>query len=758
MTFPVVPTSGASRIVSSANTSPSGTHTFPNLNTLYKLPGDLLIALVISYDGNSTNAEFSSWGGGFTEFVDQATTTTMGIGAAYKWSNGTETGTFTVTSADTSTNDSVCILISIYGAHASTVPEGGTIANATNAAANPGSLNPASWDAEDTLWIAVEGSGEDSTTGAFTAPSAAPANYGDLFSTALTADVVGGVYGSLAFRQVNAASEDVGTFTVDTSNARHSALLIAVRPLIASTPSVGDVPPAPLVQHAVEVIAGPYGHAGWLPVTEIVVPGPDTPTKSLVVQAQPPFAQQPAHVFVERPFAEALAVPGTPVSALVVRSVEPPRQPPYIFAAEPLAPAPIPIETTTVATQQLPPSQPFVLVSRTLSEPPSSEINPPRPTIVAAQQPARALPFAGVNQPRADAVVVAGDAPPRPVFAPAIQPFPATWKLAGAIEARGVQVAPSTVTPPRPTVVPALEIPQPAPFVSVVQTEVDPTPAPQVPPEPIIVAAQWPARPQPFVSVVQPRVFAAAPVVGETPQRSIVIGTPPPPPATWRLADAIEARGAQTPPPPTLDALLQWPRPTVVPTLQPPPVTDFAGVAWATVNETVYRRSIVVPAIQPPTPQAYVYVAQTETPPPPPPPSVPIRPVVVRAEPLPRPVQAPWVARTFFEDPKVPIAPKVVRQQPIPPQAPFISTPNGGRWGDPVPRYIQPQVNVDMSLPLRPNGWVRVAHGFAEALPLLYEGTIVGGTLEGALVSGGVLTGSAMGGTVQNGYVTGGRR
>jgi hypothetical protein len=238
MAFPTVPTSAAGRILSSANTSPAGTHTFPNLSSLTKNAGDLLVAIICQYDGNSTNAEYSAWGGSFTEFVDQTTTATMAIGAAYKWSTGSESGTFTVTSADTSTNDSQCLLLSIPGAHDTTPPEGGTIANGTAAAADPGSLNPTGWDAEDTLWIAVCGAGETSTTGSFTAPSAAPANYTDLFVTAVSADVVGGVYGAVAFRQLNAASEDVGAFTVDLSNARNSALLLAVRP--AAPQPVGD--------------------------------------------------------------------------------------------------------------------------------------------------------------------------------------------------------------------------------------------------------------------------------------------------------------------------------------------------------------------------------------------------------------------------------------------------------------------------------------------------------------------------------------
>jgi hypothetical protein len=231
MTFPTIPTAAAGRILATLNTAGGATKTFPDLTSLTKNAGDLLIAIAITYDGNSTNAEFSSWGGGFTEFVDQATTATMAIGAAYKWSTGSETGTFTVTTADTSTSDSVLILLSIPGAHPTTPPEGGVIANGTTAAADPpASLDPAGWGAEDTLWIAVGGSGETSGTGSYTGLGTAPANYTDLFETGITADVVGGVEGGIAFRQLNAASENVGAFGVDVSNARNSALLIAVRP------------------------------------------------------------------------------------------------------------------------------------------------------------------------------------------------------------------------------------------------------------------------------------------------------------------------------------------------------------------------------------------------------------------------------------------------------------------------------------------------------------------------------------------------
>jgi hypothetical protein len=245
--FPTIPTVAASRVLFQLALSPAGTHTSPSLTTLANNAGDLLIAICIIYDGNSTNAEFSAWGGGFTEFKDQAGTATMGIGCAYKFSDGTETGTFTVTTADTSTNDSCFILLSIPGAHATTPPEAGTMATGTGAA-DPGAFNPAGWDAEDTLWIAVGGSGETSGTGSYTGLASAPANYTDYADSGISADVVGGVEGAVAFRQLNAASEDVGAFTGDTSNARDSALVIAVRPAPVAT---GAYPAAVIADGAI---------------------------------------------------------------------------------------------------------------------------------------------------------------------------------------------------------------------------------------------------------------------------------------------------------------------------------------------------------------------------------------------------------------------------------------------------------------------------------------------------------------------------
>lgn len=240
MAFPTIPTGGR---VLTTNIDGTGTRTFPDLSGLTKNSGDLLIAIIVAYQSSSgagapSGTVFSSWGGSFTEFCDQMTTnsSTMAIGCAYKWSTGSETGTFDVTQAATITGGASLILLSIPGAHASTPPEVGTIANGTAAAADPGSLNPAGWDAEDTLWISVVASGMTNATGSWTGTgTTAPTNYTDRVDTNRADDsTIGRVEGAVSFRQVNAASEDPGTAGVDTSNARNSALLIAVRP----TPTV----------------------------------------------------------------------------------------------------------------------------------------------------------------------------------------------------------------------------------------------------------------------------------------------------------------------------------------------------------------------------------------------------------------------------------------------------------------------------------------------------------------------------------------
>jgi hypothetical protein len=240
MAFPTIPTSGASRILSVAQANATSPRTFPSLTGLTKNSGDLLIAIAVAYQTSTgTDAAFSSWGGGFTEFADRATSTTMAIGMAYKWSTGSETGTFTVAQAGTITGHCQLILLSIAGAHASTIPEASTKVNGTSSNATPSALDPSGWAAEDTLWIELIGWGETSTTGSATGISAMSTDFIDTYTAVLSADATGGVEAAVAFRQQNASSQQPDTaFSVDTSNGRHSVMTIAVRP--APAPNTGS--------------------------------------------------------------------------------------------------------------------------------------------------------------------------------------------------------------------------------------------------------------------------------------------------------------------------------------------------------------------------------------------------------------------------------------------------------------------------------------------------------------------------------------
>lgn len=243
-----IPTVAGGRVLTNVQANTTATRTFPSLTGLTKNAGDLLIAICVAYQTSTgTNAAFSGWTAGWTEFHDSATSTTMAIGCAYKFSTGSETGTIAVTQAATITGHAAMIVMAISGAHATTPPEAGSRASGTTAAADPASFDPAGWAAEDTLWISVGGAGEDSLTGSFTGIAGPPTNYTDGVQTTISADAIGGVEGAVAFRQLNAAAEDVGTRSVDVSNARNAAVVIAVR----SAPVVENAPPVVMMAPSV---------------------------------------------------------------------------------------------------------------------------------------------------------------------------------------------------------------------------------------------------------------------------------------------------------------------------------------------------------------------------------------------------------------------------------------------------------------------------------------------------------------------------
>lgn len=237
MAFPTVPTTGANTLLSTTTSPASLTHTFPNLTTLAPAAGDLIIALCIQYQGGTANAEFGSWGASLTEFLDDALGSGTGNGAngfAYKIATGSESGTFTVTSAHSFKSVNILMRIPTGTWHGTTPPAVTASNRVAGAAADPDSLSP-SWGADDTLWIATFGQTETSTTGTPPVITNSPANYSGDLIVARAADAVGDITAGVGFQQLNAASEDAGVCT-GTNFVRGNgiAAVIAVRPAAAT--------------------------------------------------------------------------------------------------------------------------------------------------------------------------------------------------------------------------------------------------------------------------------------------------------------------------------------------------------------------------------------------------------------------------------------------------------------------------------------------------------------------------------------------
>src|SRR5215211_1089526 len=162
MAFPGIPTIANGRLLVAVQATTTAVRNSPNLSSLTKNSGDLLIVLIFGYQSSLAANIWSGWTAGWTEFIDVGAANLGTIGGVYKWSTGSETGAITGTQGGTVTGHAVSIAMSIPAAHATTPPAAGGFTQATGADADPGSLDPAGWAAEDTLWIAAALCGETS--------------------------------------------------------------------------------------------------------------------------------------------------------------------------------------------------------------------------------------------------------------------------------------------------------------------------------------------------------------------------------------------------------------------------------------------------------------------------------------------------------------------------------------------------------------------------------------------------------------------
>lgn len=238
MAFPVVETADVQSGVITVNDT-SWTLTYPtNLAS-----GDLILAFLAS-DG----AQASTWPAGFVK-RDIGSGGAVTLCLAKKLSNGTETGTFEVT---TSSEQGGWRTLRITGWE-------GTLGTAYQNDANSGSacdaigggsgttsgdcpaLDPNNWGTEDTLWIAAIAVDTSRTFSAWPTSYTPGNNTWDNVSGG-----AGGASLSVQHRQNAVSSEDPSAFTFSASDDYASAT-IAVRPAAAAGPTTSLIyPPRPV--------------------------------------------------------------------------------------------------------------------------------------------------------------------------------------------------------------------------------------------------------------------------------------------------------------------------------------------------------------------------------------------------------------------------------------------------------------------------------------------------------------------------------
>jgi cellulose synthase/poly-beta-1,6-N-acetylglucosamine synthase-like glycosyltransferase/CheY-like chemotaxis protein len=232
MYFNALPGNGSGDYPSVASTNTSNTTTVSTSHTL-SLPtgissGDLLIAMLSGYIGSGSTSVDISWPSGWTEFFEEDATSGslhLAVAGAYRQANGSEGASITVT-----TNVSVLAAHNAYritgAADPSSQPPEAATANFTDSSGttvDPPSLSPTG-GAKDYLWIAVASWRRTGRT-----LTGTPTNYTDTVSIDSTG-YSNGLWLASVRRQLNAASEDPGVFTLSSNSERRVGVTIAVHP------------------------------------------------------------------------------------------------------------------------------------------------------------------------------------------------------------------------------------------------------------------------------------------------------------------------------------------------------------------------------------------------------------------------------------------------------------------------------------------------------------------------------------------------
>lgn len=182
--------------------------------------------IVCAFSPNS-NPTISWTGTGFTQLIYDATAAFDGLAVIYRWTDGSEGASITPTLGTSSETVWSCLRIAGAINPATQAPQASTVnRQSVNANPDPPSLTPTG-GAKDYLWIAIANTNNGSRT-----VTIAPSSYGNL-NAFDSASAGAGVAIGTAERQLNAASEDPGTFTVSTTSEVGS-LVVAIHPAAAA--------------------------------------------------------------------------------------------------------------------------------------------------------------------------------------------------------------------------------------------------------------------------------------------------------------------------------------------------------------------------------------------------------------------------------------------------------------------------------------------------------------------------------------------
>jgi len=210
-------------------TAAESTQTSPSTSATVTMPsgiqtGDLLI-VVAAKGGNAGVITISGWD--TIESVSN-TSATGALGIVYKFSNGGEGATQTISSTGASGHWAI-VAFRLTGHHASQAPEVGTASKGSTGSGDPPNVS-ASWGAEDNRFIACLSYINDTASNDITGY---PSGYTDDQHHVTFANSVMAMCGTASMGTTADQADDPGTFTVTTTDKLWVANTIVVRPAAA---------------------------------------------------------------------------------------------------------------------------------------------------------------------------------------------------------------------------------------------------------------------------------------------------------------------------------------------------------------------------------------------------------------------------------------------------------------------------------------------------------------------------------------------